>query len=42
MHSAQFSAEMDRILASVPPADVGTESEAPAIVVVGGGKSAQE
>ena len=40
-HSIDFGAKMDDLLASVPQADQGDSQPSP-IVVIGGGKSAQE
>ena len=42
IHSAEFGTKSGELLASVPAQSGNTEAEAPAIVVVGGGKSAQE
>ncbi|KAI0751192.1 FAD/NAD-P-binding domain-containing protein [Daedaleopsis nitida] len=43
IHSGEFGPKLDELLAAVPPATPnGVDSDAPAIIVVGGGKSGQD
>ncbi len=41
-HSFDFGSRLSDLLASVPVTDSSSDSETPSVVVVGGGKSAQE
>ena len=41
-HSFDFGSKLGDLLASVPPADPDSDPKAASVVIVGGGKSAQE
>ena len=41
-HSSDFGVKLSDLLERVPPVALSADSESPSVVVVGGGKSAQE
>ncbi|KAI0371492.1 FAD/NAD(P)-binding domain-containing protein [Pilatotrama ljubarskyi] len=42
IHTAEFAAKIHDVLESAPPAQQASEQNAPSVIVVGGGKSAQD